>query len=113
MPQIPNPAQNSSAHDELKRSLKAAGFWSKRNYEGAKIIKTTRYTWPPYTFHLSTPFGPVSTTIPGGSFCAYVCIYPEYETRYVNITKTDNRVSKYYEDNIDEVLGGPVQTLGG
>lgn len=110
MPQIPNPAQNSSAYNELKRSLKAAGFGYKHNYEGAKIIKTTKYTWPSYT--ISIVNGP-TVTIGAGQFCAYVCIYPEYETRYVNITKTDNRFSQYYEDNIDEVLGGPVQTLGG
>lgn len=110
MPQIPNPAEDHNAYNELKRSLKAAGFWSKRNYEGARLIKTTKYTWPSYTIRIVN--GP-SVTIPGGSFCAYVYIYPQYETRYVNITKTDNRFSQYYEDNIDEVLGGPVQTLGG
>jgi hypothetical protein len=110
MPQIPNPLQDGNAYSELKRNLKYNGFGYKHNYEGAKLIKTTRYTWPAYSF--SIVHGP-SMTIPEGSFCAYVYIYPEYETRYVNITKTDNRVSKYYEDNIDEVLGGPVQTPGG
>ena len=113
MPQIPNPLQDGSAYSELKRNLKANGFGYRRNYEGAKLIKTTKYTWPSYTMHAATPTGSVSMTFPGGSFCAYVYTYPEYEIRYVNITKTDNRISKYYEDNIDEVLGGPVQTLGG
>ena len=112
MPQIPNPARDPGAYVELKRSLKANGFGYKHNYEGAKLIKTTKYTWPSYTMNLVIPGGTKTITFDAGYFCAYVYMYPEYETRYVSVNRRDSRLAIYYEDNVDEVLGGPKETLG-
>ena len=115
MPQIPNPAQPGEAgkvYIKLKQNLKASGFGYKLNREGARLVKTTKYSWPSYTLKMVVPGGTKKIVFDAGYFCAYVYTYPEYETRYVNVTRTDDRFSQYYEDNIDEVLGGPKETLG-
>lgn len=109
--QIPSPFDNSQFYNELKNQLYRAGFKEKHNYKGAKIVDTVRYWWDSYTLNI---LGHGSVTFPGGQFFAYTCTYPEYKDNKVVVTHgREAGANKFYDDSIDEVLGGNIEKLGG
>lgn len=108
--QIPNVRQDSSYLSRLKKQLYAQGFRNKKNYEGAKLISATKYWWDGFTINIVN--GP-TMYIPGGYFFAYVYTYPDYKINKKTIIKEDARAKEYYDDSIDELLGGAEEKLGG
>lgn len=107
--QIPNPAQDGDTYTKLKRGLYNSGFRQKKNYDNVKITAATKYWWNSYTINIVN--GP-SVTIPAGHFFAYDCTYPQYQIHKVAVIKKSESNSEFYDDSIDELLGGMQEKLG-
>ena len=106
---IDNPVISGSNYDATKKFLAKKGYGAKRNYRGAKIVDTTEYYYDSYTIKLANG---VRTTIPAGHFFAYTCTYPDYKANKVTVTKSGKGGSQFYDDSIDDVLGGEKRELG-
>lgn len=107
---IPNGQQDAAYLSNLKRGLYGKGFKFKKNYEGAQLVSATKYWWDGYW--LNIPFYG-DLWVPGGYFFAYVYTYPDYIINKKAITKEEARGKGFYDDSLDDLLGGSEEKLGG
>lgn len=107
--EIPNPARDTNTYMSIRRGLYNSGFGAKRRHEDAKLLSMTKYWWNSYT--ISIVNGP-TVTIPAGHFFAYVYSIPNYVTNKKTVVVEQGLGKGYYDDSIDDMLGGERITLG-
>lgn len=111
---IDNPAYTpvpgvQTEYVRIKKSLYAQGFRRKSTHKDTEVVAITKYWWDPYK--ISIVNGP-RITIPAGHFLAVDCIYPKEKYVRVSVFGSDNNVA-FYDDSIDDILGGQIEKLGG
>ena len=105
---IPNPhnifGDGGEIYRSLRNGLKAQGFKSYKYYEGTEITAITEYWW--------SEAGPFFKRVPAGRFFVYDCTYPVYRTNKVTVVQKSRSADEFYDDTIDEKLGGLEEKLG-
>lgn len=108
----PDPSKVNTIITEIKKELMKKGYGFKKNYIEAEVETITKYWWKGYTFKMITAGGTVKQKFSGGFFYVYTYVYPKYYTTRKVVTKNVSENSQYYEDTIDDKLGGMEQKLG-
>lgn len=111
MPQIPYPYSHNMIF-EVKKKLYELGYRGKKNYPGAEKVGVTKYWWDEETIHMVSGGHTYTVRLPAGYFYAYIYKYPIYDKTTTNIVGYESQGSGFYDDSLDDKLGGEKELLG-
>lgn len=103
---------NLGLDTQIKEGLMKQGFGFKKNYKETKLIAVTKYWWPSAKQHIYYAGGSTTITFPAGQFYVYTYTYPEYKVNKSVVTSYENVENLFYDDSIEETLGGERRMLG-